>query len=166
MISWVKGKVGGEARRSLSVTLARKTGSLSGVCRPPTTGGDPPSKESKLHRNWQTPQYPGQRQSTVSCPFLGGHLNLLAKPYTLGFTRRTPGNPRCKFVGGVKARATVEVALWLIYFLNDGVPEPKIVGVKPFIFIITVVYLGHGIFHPLAVLIFLQISFWEDHVLS
>ena len=46
-------------------------------------------------------------------------------------------------------------------FLNDGAAQPKIVGNRIFLFMILAVYLGHGIFHPVAGLIFLQISFWE-----
>ena len=61
-------------------------------------------------------------------------------------------------------RATIEVlrytSFWLKWFLNAGAPQLKIVGkYAPFIlFMIFVVYLGHGIFHPVA-FFFLRISF-------
>ena len=46
-------------------------------------------------------------------------------------------------------------------FLNYGAAHPKIDGNSLFFFMILALYLGHGIFHPVAGLILLQISFWE-----
>ena len=67
-------------------------------------------------------------------------------------------------------------------FPNDGAPYPKILGNRPFYFcmLVLVVDLGHGIFHPVAVLffsrpwdfsscsgfIFVQISFWVNNDMS
>ena len=48
----------------------------------------------------------------------------------------------------------------LKYYLNNGNSYPKIVGNRPFVSMIFVVCLSHEIFHPVAGIVFLQISFW------
>ena len=46
-------------------------------------------------------------------------------------------------------------------FLNSGAPfNPKIVGNRSFVCMILVVYLGHGVFHLVAVLFLSKSVFW------
>ena len=47
----------------------------------------------------------------------------------------------------------------LKWFLNDGDSSPKIFGNRPFFCVLFVVYLGHGIFHPVVVFRFSKSDF-------
>ena len=99
---------------------------------------------------------------------LGNVTNNLDLIVRLSFIRRSclPGTPPPSWgtpsTVPSQARATIEVYLFLAILFSEWRGSLTHVGKNAILFfcVILVLYLGHGIFHPVSSFIFLQINFW------